>query len=226
MASILPDPNAKAPPPTKPGVPVSALGNWTVQQTTLDAVNLEARFVSSNMAKVTKPKKPTLPKERYAPSSDTRKIEAPEFPEPTLGESILMLQCSAKSIVNSKNKVQPAPAALERTFLAVNSPPVRLPPGTLVRISGWVYIPGSIAASADGVLIYDSIGTESLGVRLTDNMPRWKQYHLYRRVPASGVVWVTLALTGIGTVYFDDVKIEPLIKGADDKAAPIAQGKK
>jgi hypothetical protein len=36
-------------------------------------------------------------------------------------------------------------------------------------------------------------------------------FTLYRRVPASGSLNVTLALTGIGTVFFDDIRVEPLI---------------
>ena len=59
------------------------------------------------------------------------------------------------------------PQALERTFLAVHSPAVKLPPGTLVKISGWVRIPKAITASADGALLYDSAGGEPLAVRLT-----------------------------------------------------------
>jgi hypothetical protein len=30
-------------------------------------------------------------------------------------------------------------------------------------------------------------------------------------VPSSGTINVTLALTGLGTVYFDDIRIEPLV---------------
>jgi hypothetical protein len=107
--------------------------------------------------------------------------------------------------------------ALERTFLALNSPVVNLPPGSLVRISAWIRIPAALKASADGVLFYDSAGGEPLAVRLTEKMA-WKKVTLYRRVPASGAVSVTLALTGIGTVYFDDVRIEPL-----DSPAPTAR---
>jgi hypothetical protein len=100
---------------------------------------------------------------------------------------------------------------LERTFLAINSPAVHLPPGTLVRISAWVKIPQAITSSVDGALLYDSAGGESLGIRLVAATPAWKQYTLYRRVPASGTINITLALTGLGTAYFDDVRIEPLM---------------
>ena len=59
-------------------------------------------------------------------------------------------------------------------------------------------------------MAYDSIGGETLGLRLTD-ATAWKQFEYYRRVPASGEVFVTLALTGLGTVQFDDIRIEPLV---------------
>ena len=76
-------------------------------------------------------------------------------------------------------------------------------------ISGWVRIPKPITASVDGALLYDSAGGEPLAIRLKDPTA-WKQFTLYRKVPASGTISVTLALTGIGTVYFDDIQIQPI----------------
>jgi hypothetical protein len=129
-------------------------------------------------------------------------------------------QCLELKVV--PRKVELAPQVLERTFVAIHSPAVRLPPGTLVKISAWVRIPKPITASTDGALLYDSAGGEPLAVRLvrpttagpTGMLATWKQYSLYRKVPASGTISVTMALTGLGTAYFDDVKIEPLtLKG-------------
>lgn len=118
--------------------------------------------------------------------------------------------------VTPKNQV--APAALERTFLAVTSPEVQLPPGGAVRISGWIRIPQSIAASVDGAMMYDSAGGEPLAVRVSDACD-WKQFTLYRKVPASGKISVTLAMTGLGSALFDDVRIEPMsAKEAPPKA--------
>ena len=71
-------------------------------------------------------------------------------------------------------------------------------------------VPQEIAGSADGVLFYDDAGGEPLGVRVSQQ-PQWKHFNLYRRVPASGQISVTVALTGIGTAYFDDLRIEPLV---------------
>lgn len=138
--------------------------------------------------------------------------------EPKEGQRCLKLE------IKPKNPKLP-PGALERTFLAINSPMVKLKPGDLVRISAWVRIPKPITASADGALLYDSAGGEPLAIRLTGDIPKWKKYTLYRRVPASGTINVTLALTGLGTVYFDDVRIEMLTPGAPRENS-VARGQK
>ncbi len=128
---------------------------------------------------------------------------------PHSGRQCLMMRVTPKD-------VKQVPAALERTYVALHSPAVKLKPGTLVRISAWVSVPAPIQGSTDGAMIYDSIGGEPLAVRLTRptrgsiKSPAWKRYDVFRRVPASGTVSVTLALSGMGTVYFDDVHIEPL----------------
>ncbi|HXD87172.1 MAG TPA: hypothetical protein VN641_11805, partial [Urbifossiella sp.] len=52
------------------------------------------------------------------------------------------------------------------------------------------------------------------GVELIGSNGRWKQFRLYRRVPASGKISVKMAMTGTGVAYFDDVRIEPLLPTA------------
>jgi len=137
--------------------------------------------------------------------------------EPKKGRQCLLLEIKAKT-------PQLPPQALERTFLAINSPTLRLPPGTLVRVTGWMRVPATIKASADGALLYDSAGGEPLAIRQTEAAP-WSQFTLYRRIPSSGptagTISVTLALTGIGKVYFDDIRIEPF--GENPVAARPAQ---
>jgi hypothetical protein len=128
---------------------------------------------------------------------------------PKEGKQCLMLQ------VKAKDPLLP-PAALERTFLALHSPAVRLPPGTIVRISAWVK--AGVTVSPDGALLYDSAGGEPLALRVSAT-PDWKRYYLYRRVPASGSINVTLAITGLGSVFFDDVRIEPLVPRDAPQAA-------
>ncbi len=207
------NPAANATPPGKktesPGIPVAtALLGWTVRQSTVDAVDMDARIVAA--PKLSESPKVTTPRDPYKPSSTTRIPDPRDTqPKPTLGEKILSLRVRPKALVGSNGKLQPAPAVLENTFLSVTTPAVRLQPGTIVRISAWVQVPETIKGTADGVLFYDSIGGEAFGVRFTEARG-WTKYHLYRRVPATGVVSVTMALTGLGVANFDDVRIEPL----------------
>jgi hypothetical protein len=136
--------------------------------------------------------------------------------KPYQGKQCLMLK------VTPEDKLLP-PLALERTFLAIRSPEVRLPPGTIVRISSWVKVPEGVGSSADGAMLYDSAGGEPLAVRIPIALPQWHRITLYRQVPASGTISVTVALTGLGTAYFDDIRIEPLGEKAEEPA-PAGKG--
>ncbi len=135
---------------------------------------------------------------------------------PREGKQCLMLKLSAKNALKT-------PQVLERTFLAIHSPAVHLPPGTPVRISAWVCVPEAITGSPDGALLYDSAGGEPLAVRLTQPTI-WKQFILYRTVPESGLVHVSMALTGLGTVYFDDVRIEPMTDKKEEPEMSTVEG--
>lgn len=104
----------------------------------------------------------------------------------------------------------PPPVALDRTFLGVESTPLRLTPGAIVRISCQVKIPLPLQASPDGLVLYDSAGGEALGIRITGAVPQWKRFTYYRRVPENGELRVIFALTGIGVALIDDVKVEVL----------------
>lgn len=120
------------------------------------------------------------------------------------GRQCLMLQILPKQLDN-------VPLVLERAFIAVHSPTVKLPPGTLVKLTAWVRIPVNLTGTSDGALFYDSAGGEQMGVRMTGADSKWKHLVLYRRVPENGTIHVTMAMTGLGKVYFDDVRIEPLL---------------
>jgi hypothetical protein len=203
--------NGEVPPA---GVPVSALPGWAARYGTLDKVDVAAGIVPAekHSEKPHPRKAPEQAKGMFAPG---RAISSPDEgyvpPMPELGKSLLRLEVRQRIELDRNRKPQEASKApLEKTFLAVDSPPVRFAPGTLVRVSGWLRVPNEITTSADGVLFYDDAGGEQLGVRVT-SLPHWKQFHLYRRVPASGQISVTLALTGVGTAYFDDIRIEPLV---------------
>jgi hypothetical protein len=217
----------------KDGVRIDALPGWSARTGSLesDRVSVAAGVVpAEGLADYRKPRetKPQ-PKTLFSPSRPI--VPADEGylpPAPELGKGVLKLEIRANALRNPDGKPVPRSPILERTFLAVDSPPVRLPPGTLVRVSAWVKVPTPIGGTADGALFYDDAGGEPLAVRLMhtaelgEPFPVWKHFHLYRRVPASGQISVTLALTGVGVAYFDDVRIEPLVPGSAAGIGPTA----
>lgn len=177
--------------------------NWILQEArSLDAVESVVRRVERP---VDLPKSPVLGTFQARGKIDN--VPASATTEPSRGgRQCLMLEVRAKKDPNTR---QPVPlGVLDKAFVAVHSPAVRLQPGSLVRITAWVKTEG-ISGSTDGAMFYDSVGGDALAVRFS-LQPRWKRYALYRRVPESGLVNVTLATTGLGKVYFDDVRIEPL----------------
>lgn len=133
--------------------------------------------------------------------------------DPREGKQCLMLKLKPQNALR-------AAQVLERTFLALHSPAVSLPPGTPVRLSAWVRVSEAIVGSPDGALLYDSAGGEPLAIRISLPTAGWRQYILYRTVPESGKINLSMALTGIGTVYFDDLRIEPLV---EKEAAEISK---
>ena len=178
-SNVLPDGNFEA-------SAVNQQNSWRLDETSLDEVELLA-------VRTGEVNQPLAGRPGETPTS---------IATPHEGRQCLLLQ------VKPKARAVP-PAALERTVVSYTSPSIRLAPGSLVQISGWIRIPAPITASVDGALLYDSAGGEPLAIRLTQPTP-WKKFTLFRRVPASGNINVTLALTGVGSVYFDDVRIEPL----------------
>jgi hypothetical protein len=207
----------------KAGIPVARVPGWSARASELPADRVEVGAGVVPADGLADPPanrdKPPAPRTVFSPS---RPIPAADEgyvpPAPELGKGVLKLHVRSRPATDRSGKVVGAERPLERTFLAVDGPPVRFPPGTLVRISGWVKVPVRLGGTADGALLYDDAGGEPLAVRVLETKPDpgarlgvWKQYHLYRRVPASGQIAVTVALTGTGEAYFDDLRIEPLV---------------
>lgn len=171
--------------PERPAAP------WRKELMTLDDVDLLAHRVGT-----------VVPPKGWDKDDKLRKSPFYFSSAPRQGQRCAMLQV--------RPKIGKAfPRALDRTYLALTSPTVKLPPGTPVRLSAWINVPAVVSASPDGALFYDSAGGEPLAVRVT-KATGWKKYVLYRRVPASGTIQVTLAMTGVGTAFFDDVRVQPL----------------
>ncbi|MEZ6143694.1 MAG: hypothetical protein R3B84_24280 [Zavarzinella sp.] len=191
-------------------IDVKDLIGWEVQQLTNDPVVMRASLIEASSVEDPKPVRDTtrLP---YDPTSPLKKSFPPEDPRPNLGQTVLKLEMLPKPVPKVEGEDPPyEPLALDKSFLSVTSPEIRHAPGQWVRITGWMKIPAGIRASADGAMIYDSVGGETLAVRQR-GPSTWKKFVLYRQVPANGSIRVRLALTGMGTAYFDQIQVEPLI---------------
>ena len=106
-----------------------------------------------------------------------------------------------------------APAANEIVSRLVETPPVwvtspavQVAEGQLVRIEGQIYIPHAITDSVDGLLIAESIGGEPLAYR-AGATKGWQRFTLYRVATRTGPLSITIALTGHGEAWIDDVSI-------------------
>jgi hypothetical protein len=209
------------------GLTIDQLPGWSARYGTLDRVNVAAGVVSSAGLEDVEVEKPEPKKQKFfAPSRPVvRPGDDYVAPKPELGKGVLKLEVRQRGEVGRDGKpIEKSTYPLERTFLAVESPAVRLPPGTLVRVSGWVKVAGTIGLTADGALFYDDAGGEPLGVRLLQTGGRWQRFHLYRRVPAAGQISLTVALTGVGAAYFDDLRIEPLVAAQGAAEPPPRPG--
>jgi hypothetical protein len=107
----------------------------------------------------------------------------------------------------SAHQAGPDGPSHDTTALWVVSPPVRVEPGQLVRVSGCVRIDQELAGSVDGLMIYDSLGGPELAhrFRATDG---WQPFVLYRFTDRPDHLTVTLSLHGLGEVLVDDLAVQ------------------
>jgi hypothetical protein len=115
------------------------------------------------------------------------------------GESSLHLRVFAA-------KPEEAPAVVETPPVWVTTPGIQVAAGKLARISGFVKTSPAIAGSQDGVLIFDSLGGQTLALRMKPSA-EWQPFTLFRVVPEDSLLTVTMALTGLGDAWIDDVQI-------------------
>ena len=220
--------------PTAAGSPVTGLPGWTGQRSRSTTSSWTPG--SSRRTRPARSVEPPTARRQAVPARRAccKRIEDPLPPKPPSGPACSSAVRHARSRSSSKRANRPRRnrRPCERVFLAVNSPPVKFPPGSWVRISGWIKSPeqpgrpdGTVRASGPrptGRCSSTRRPGEAYAVRVTERCCEWKQFHLYRKVPANGEVRVRMALTGFGTVYFDDIRIEPYI-GTRQAMLPIAE---
>jgi hypothetical protein len=112
----------------------------------------------------------------------------------------------------------------------VESPPcymrtaaVPVEAGQWVCIRGWVQVRGPITGSVDGLLIVDSLSGEALAERIHETNG-WQPFTLYRTAVERGQLSVTLALSGLGEAWVDDVTIQVIpLPGSGTRNPDVAR---
>ena len=201
--------NKKAP---AEGAAVDSLPGWKARKTILDAAEGVAAILNSDAPGVADPPLPPIVISTERNAAQRATLPSPDLRRPNLCNHTLALTISPRPTKEKDGSPAAPTQALERAIVAVDSPAADFAPGGLVRVSFWAKVPTGVTAAADGLVVFDSAGGEPLGVRVRFQ-PNWKQFNLYRRVPPDGKISMTFALTGFGTAYIDDVKIEPMVPG-------------
>jgi hypothetical protein len=119
-------------------------------------------------------------------------------PQPLGGGSSLHLKVKS-------NDPATAPAIVETPPVWIISPAIPVAAGKLVRLSGFVRTSPEIAGSQDGLLVFDSLGGRALAERIRGEAT-WRRFELFRAAPADSQVTLTLALTGMGEAWIDDLE--------------------
>jgi len=91
--------------------------------------------------------------------------------------------------------------------LQIVSPSVRFEEDVLICFHGWVRIPRPIKGSVDGLMVIDSAGGEATAQRITDTGP-WREFTMFRWLPAGVPANLTLRLSGLGEVWIDDLSMQ------------------
>lgn len=110
------------------------------------------------------------------------------------------------------------PAHIAERPVTVVSPPVTVYKGQLVYISGWAKVASPSQANLDGALLYDSLAGPAAALRWRATAD-WKRFEFVREVHETTELTLTMALSGLGDIRFDDLEIIPL----DVDSSPAAR---
>jgi hypothetical protein len=111
------------------------------------------------------------------------------------------------------------PASIPERPVTVISPPVTVYKGQLVYISGWVKVSAPSIGSLDGAIFYDSLGGPGTALRWR-TIADWNRFELVREVSETTELTLTMALSGLGEIRFDDLEIIPLEVDASPSPNP------
>jgi hypothetical protein len=137
--------------------------------------------------------------EQHVP--DELRARAELFPSGRSSRYSLRMACEPAAGVT-------APRHLERTAVTFTTPPIPARVGQILHISGWVKIRQPITGHRDGLMIYDSLLGKPGALRFHQTVG-WTKFELLREPHESTDFTLTIALTGMGDILVDDLRIVP-----------------
>ena len=120
--------------------------------------------------------------------------------DPAAGRSALRLVMPAGG--RQTQTGQPIP-------FSVTSPPIPVRAQQVIRIQGWVDVPGLIADRKHRLMIIDSLTGEDLAERIVTTRG-WQEFTLYRVCPVDGDLRLTFRMIGSGEARLDAVSVSVL----------------
>ena len=99
------------------------------------------------------------------------------------------------------------PTRLPSRTVIVDSPPVPVTSGDVVRISGRIRLVSARPGSLDGGVIEDTLGGPGAGLHCR-RPGGWRRFELLRRVDRGEDLRIRVALEGVGELRVDDLQVE------------------
>lgn len=100
------------------------------------------------------------------------------------------------------------PEIIARPPIRVTSPMVTVRKGEIVRVSGRVRVPSTIAANVDGAMLFDNLTGPGGALRWGRKTRGWVPFQLVRTARADGGFYVTILLSGLGSVQVSDLNVD------------------
>lgn len=98
------------------------------------------------------------------------------------------------------------PGVVSERPVTVTSPPIQVSAGQIIHVSGYVRMAAPSVGSLDGAMLYDSLVGQTGALRWQTNSD-WQPFELLREAATDGEFTLTLTLTGLGEIQFDDLKV-------------------
>jgi hypothetical protein len=115
------------------------------------------------------------------------------------------------------------PLTISERPVTVVSPPITVYKGQLVYIGGWVKVDAPSRGNLDGAMLYDSLGGPAAALRWR-TISAWERFELVRDVHETCELTLTMALSGLGEIRFDDLEVIPLDVDSNPSARTIKNG--